>query len=71
MKTTITLTPDQENNWNVHVQVIVADHALVDFTSYGISGGEDEARARFTKCIPDYETIAKAKALAIFKELIA
>jgi hypothetical protein len=27
LKTKITLTPDPENNWNVHVQVIVASHA--------------------------------------------
>lgn len=71
MKTNITLTPDPENNWNVHVQVIVADHALVDFTSYGISGSEDEARARFTERVPEYEARAKIIALAIFRELIA
>lgn len=70
MKTQITITSDGEA-FAVKVQVIVAGHALLDFTSI-IEADEPKElmRERFTAQIPQYEATAKAKALAIFKELI-
>lgn len=72
MKTNITVRTNHDNTgWDVNVQVIVAGHALLDFTSYDLTDSEDEVREQFRLQIPQYEATAKAKALAIFKELIA
>lgn len=78
MKTTITVTKSRSKvhnlGHNIHILVAVAGHTLLELTEsdvHGQLGTKAQVEEHYKNNVHTYETTAKAKALAIFRELIA